>query len=198
MIALTVHEVSHGFCAYLFGDPTAKSSGRLSLNPIRHLDPIGTLALLVLGYGWAKPVPVNPYYFKNRRLGMAAVSFSGPFSNILLGILYALILRFSLPALSAGQGEWTAYIYMFLLVGISLNAALAVFNLLPVPPLDGSKILMSVLPDRERVIFNSFDRYGILVLMFFSFMGLLDRPLGFLIGKMIWMIEAVAFLGAGI
>lgn len=192
LIALTVHEVSHGYVAYRFGDPTAKESGRLSLNPIRHLDPLGSLALLVLGYGWAKPVPVNPYYFKNRRLGMAAVSFAGPFSNILLGIVFALVLRFAGGSL---YGVFGGYLYLFLIVGLSLNVGLAVFNLLPVPPLDGSKLLMSALPASARVAMSGFERYGIFVLLLLSFTGLLDRPLSFLMGLVLNFIMFIASLG---
>ena len=144
LMSLTVHEVSHGYAAYKLGDPTAKNAGRLSLNPLKHLDPIGALMLFIFGFGWAKPVPVNPYYFEgDRRKGMMEVSFAGPASNLLLA--FVLIAIYTI-------GHFGTLDYAYSMTGlilyraITLNIYLAVFNLIPIPPLDGSKILAGVLP----------------------------------------------------
>ena len=143
LVSLTIHEFSHGWAAHLFGDDTAKVSGRLTLNPLVHIDPFGFILLLVAGFGWAKPVPVNPANFRRRRLGEAIVSLSGPLAN-LAGVIVGIIL-FKLLAPFLGEANLLInFLFMFILI----NAVLMVFNLIPIPPLDGSHILFSVLPDR--------------------------------------------------
>ncbi|MFA5561783.1 MAG: site-2 protease family protein [Eubacteriales bacterium] len=153
LIALTVHEVSHGYAAYRLGDPTARSLGRLSLNPLRHLDIVGTLCMLFLGFGWAKPVPINPRNFKNPRVDMAKTAFAGPLSNILLAffsIPFYLLLLSLVPQLrGAGVvGLFAEYFGLFLFYFQLLNLSLALFNLLPVPPFDGSRIFYLLLPKK--------------------------------------------------
>ncbi len=139
LIALPVHEFSHGFIAKSFGDPTAENEGRLTLNPVAHFDPFGVMMLLFGPFGWAKPVPVNPMYFKNPRQGMALVAAAGPLSNIILAALTGLIFRFFVDVNS--DSAVSVFLYVFFII----NIGVAVFNLLPVYPLDGSRILMAFL-----------------------------------------------------
>ena len=167
LLAIIFHEISHGYVAYLLGDRTAKNSGRLSLNPIQHMDPLGLLCMIIFGFGWAKPVPVNPYFFKNRKLGMALVSIAGPVSNLLMAVLsMSVILAVSLFDIESRilLGVLNVVLEFFLVFAI-LNIGLAVFNLIPVPPLDGSKILFSLLPRRAYGFILKYERYGMLILL---------------------------------
>lgn len=159
LMSITVHELAHGYVAYRLGDPTAKNQGRLTLNPIKHLDPIGALLLFVVGFGWAKPVPVNPYYFNgDRNKGMMKVSVAGPAANLLLAFLMVVFLQIGL----GGQSYTLTY---FFAQGILLNIYLAVFNLIPIPPLDGSKILAGFLPPKTAYQYlNTIERYGFIIL----------------------------------
>ena len=159
LVAITIHELAHGYAAYKLGDPTAKSQGRLTLNPLAHLDPIGALLMLVVGFGWAKPVPVNPFYFKgDRQKGMMIVSFAGPLANLLLAVVLAAVLNLTF------NGQYTL-LTNILLQGMSLNVMLAVFNLIPIPPLDGSKILAGLLPkDISYRYMRVLDQYGFIIL----------------------------------
>ncbi len=141
--ALTIHEYAHAWAASAMGDQTAKNSGRLSLNPLVHMELFGTLMLLVAGFGWGKPVPVNPYNLKYRRWGEALVSLAGPISNFLSVIAFVLIFRLVSP-----HFEPTNMLNIFLLYLIMVNVILGVFNLIPIPPLDGSKVLFAILPDK--------------------------------------------------
>lgn len=150
LIALTVHEYSHAAAAAALGDPTAERQGRLTLNPLAHLDPVGFLMLLVAGFGYARPVPYNPAYLRNRNSGSVLIGLAGPASNILLAIVSAFVLKAAYPAL----GEHNLLV-QFLLFTAIINVNLAIFNLLPIPPLDGSKILLAVLsaPRHARLRF---------------------------------------------
>ncbi|MBZ4652674.1 MAG: peptidase [Peptococcaceae bacterium] len=157
LIAVTIHEYAHGRMAALLGDPTPRQQGRLTLNPIPHLDPLGALLLLVAGFGWAKPVEVNPYYFRgNRQRGMMLVALAGPLSNLLVallgGILYNLFDKYT-------------YLAAFSLALTSINVYLALFNLIPVPPLDGSKIVFGILPRHLHGFLYQLEAYGPLLLM---------------------------------
>ena len=167
LLAIIFHEISHGYVAYLLGDRTAKNSGRLTLNPIQHMDPPGLLCMIIFGFGWAKPVPVNPYFFKNRKLGMALVAIAGPVSNLFMAVLsMSVILAISLFEIENQALIGALNVVMqFLLVFAILNIGLAVFNLIPVPPLDGSKILFSLLPRRAYGFILKYERYGMLLLL---------------------------------
>jgi Zn-dependent protease len=173
LLALTVHEFSHGYVALMMGDPTAKNNGRLTLNPVAHIDPFGFLMLIFAGFGWAKPVPVNPMYFSDRRRGTLLVSLAGPASNIVMAIaltvLLGLIIRF------AGNISFT--IQQLFLSAISINLVLAVFNLFPIPPLDGSKIVMSLFPSRFEQTFHEMERYSMILLILLLFLGVIRRVL---------------------
>lgn len=162
LIGLTLHEFAHGYAAYLLGDPTAKNMGRLTLNPIRHLDPLGAFFLLVFHFGWAKPVPVNPMYLKgDKQRGMLLVSLAGPVTNLLLAIATAVIWKFIEPR---GLIMESILFYLF-----SINIILAVFNVIPVPPLDGSKILAGILPRKYMHVVFNLEKYGYLILIFLMF-----------------------------
>ncbi len=161
LLALTVHEYSHGLMAYRLGDPTAKYAGRLTFNPISHLDPIGTIMLFLVGFGWAKPVPVDPRHFANPKRDMLWVALAGPASNMVLAFLSGLVIRFinaqPEPVLSGAVG---GYIGILLVRSLQINLALAVFNLLPIPPLDGSKVLYGLLPPQYEHVAYNLERYG--------------------------------------
>src|SRR5690554_5121297 len=173
LIAITFHEVAHGWVAYKLGDHTAKNMGRLTLNPIPHIDPIGALMLLIARFGWAKPVPVNPLFFRgDRRRGMVLVSLAGPLTNFILAFFVAFliyIVLYFLPVLKI-----TAYVLQFLLVLLIYNVYLGMFNLLPVPPLDGSKILANLLHPRHTGFFLQLEQYGFLILLLLIFTGALQ------------------------
>ena len=175
LIALTFHEVAHGYVAYKCGDPTAKYMGRLTLNPIKHLDPIGTLLMLLVGYGWAKPVPVNSRYFKDPRKGMALTALAGPLTNFLLGFLgiafYWVVLFFSPESMFLGEGSslMTALLLFLQYFGL-LNLTFAVFNMIPLPPFDGSRIFLVFLPPKYYFGIMKYERYILLaVLLLMSF-----------------------------
>ena len=174
-VILPVHEYAHAWAAARLGDRTALQRGRLSFDPMRHLDPMGALCLVLFGFGWAKPVPVNPWYFKNRKTGMALTALAGPVSNLLMAFLGALLYNVLAMVLPAGN-YWLA-VYYFFYYYISINISLAVFNLLPIPPLDGSRIFAVVLPDRWNDTLARYERYIFPVMAVLLFSGLLDGVL---------------------
>ena len=170
LLSLSLHETAHGFAAYKLGDPTAKNMGRLTLNPIKHLDPIGFLCMILAGFGWAKPVPVNSRNFKKPRRDIALTSIAGPLSNLILAFIFVIIFRFTEEPLARMiyssnmiAGRFSArlayYTYVLLYIAIQLNINLAVFNLLPIPPLDGSKLLYMFLPPKVYFKIAPYERY---------------------------------------
>ena len=167
IMSVVVHEVSHGFAASYLGDPTARLSGRLTLNPLPHIDPVGSVLVpLILFFtnagimlGWAKPVPVNPYNLRGK-YGEAIVAVAGPLSNIAIAVLFGLLIRFGGDALSA------SFLQMAVAV-VVINIVLALFNLVPIPPLDGSKILFAFLPYHLQEIRESLERYGFFIVLIF-------------------------------
>lgn len=175
-LCLTVHETCHGLAAYVLGDPTAKSMHRLSLNPLRHIDWLGLAMMFVAGFGWAKPVPVNPGYFKKPKQGMALTALAGPVSNLALAILTLGAFRIIYSYVPYFPGiNW---ILNFLIETSMLTVGLGVFNLIPIPPLDGSKVLAMFLPNSAYGQLMRYERYGILVLLALSWLGLGGNFLG--------------------
>lgn len=170
-LCLTIHETCHGLVAYALGDPTAKRAHRLSLNPLRHIDWLGLIMMVVAGFGWAKPVPVNPNYFKKPKQGMAVTALAGPVSNLLLAILLLLIAR-GVYIRAALTGSFSATWFAFLLDTASLSVGLGLFNLVPIPPLDGSKVLAVLLPDRAYDWLMHYERFGMLVLVMVISVGI--------------------------
>jgi len=173
LYSVIAHEVAHGWVAYLFGDDTAMRSGRLSLNPVSHLDPIGTIALFIIGFGWAKPVPVDFSRLKNFRLGLICVSLAGCLTNIIIATIALFLLR--LGAISSNP------VAVFLLSLVArINIILGTINLIPIPPLDGSKILMGCLPRAGQIALVKFEKYGLILLMILLFMGFLNPVIMFM------------------
>jgi len=171
LLCLTVHEVSHGLAALALGDPTAKSQHRLSLNPLRHIDWLGLAMMFVAGFGWAKAVPVNPRYFKNPKQGMAISALAGPVSNFILAV--AAIAISKVVYLYAPYAAWMDVIFGFCLYTVApLSVGLGLFNLIPIPPLDGSKVAAVLLPDRIYFRLMRYERYGILLLLVLSWLGI--------------------------
>ncbi|MDQ0271763.1 site-2 protease family protein [Cytobacillus purgationiresistens] len=163
MIAFTVHELAHAFVAYKFGDPTAKNQGRLTLNPLQHLDPIGTILIFIAGFGWARPVPVNRFFFKRPKLAGVCVSLAGPVSNLILAII---ALFFWYAMLGFGYANaLPGFIPEFLSIFIWLNLVLFVFNLLPLPPLDGYRIIEDLAPAQIRAKMTQFEVYGSVIFL---------------------------------
>lgn len=167
LYSVILHEISHGFVAYLFGDDTAKRTGRLSLNPLVHLDPMGTLALFLVGFGWAKPVPVNYSNLKNFRVGLVCVSLAGCVTNIIIAIIAILLLQFKFI---------TAFpmVAIVLIVLAKINIILGAFNMIPIPPLDGSRILLGVLPRQAQILLIKIEPYGLPILFVLLFTKVLD------------------------
>jgi len=184
LMAITFHEVAHGYVANWLGDPTARLAGRLTLNPIRHLDVLGVLAfVLTRMIGWAKPVPVDPRYFRNPRRGMMLVALAGPVMNFLLAVAFALAIRLLEWSAADVVSGTLAYRVLEPVVymcgaGVSVNLALGIFNLLPVPPLDGSNILAFFLPARAAWRYMSFGRWGFFLLLLLAVTGLLGAVIG--------------------
>ncbi|HEY5674582.1 MAG TPA: site-2 protease family protein [Malonomonas sp.] len=175
LLAVILHEVAHGYVAEKFGDPTARLLGRLTLNPLRHLDPIGTLAVFIFGFGWARPVPVNAGNFRRPRRDMIWVALAGPVTNLLLALASALLLKgLSLLEMSGvGTSEYFIQIVkpLRMMAGFSLyiNVLLGVFNLVPLPPLDGGRILTGVLPERQATLINRLEPFGFVLILFLVF-----------------------------
>ena len=182
LICIAVHETCHGLCACWLGDDTAKRMGRLSLNPLRHVDLVGLAMMVLVRFGWAKPVPINMQKFRNPKFGMAITALAGPVSNVLLMLLAAVVRVVLLAFFPQPNGKTAEYSLLFLEYIIILNAGLAVFNLFPIPPLDGSKVLFALLPAKLYKGLMRCERYGMILLMVLLLTNFLDTPL-------IWMRE---------
>ena len=182
LIAIPFHESAHALASHLLGDNTAVRAGRLSLNPMRHFDPLGALCMLVGGVGWAKPVSINPYNYKNPKVGMALSAAAGPASNFLLAWVSMILYKLCWYS-GAGQAV-PAPLSMFLYYMVAMNLSLGVFNLLPVPPFDGSRIALLFLPQRLYFKAMKYERYIMLAVLALVFLGLLNTPLSMLVNAM--------------
>lgn len=200
LFALTIHEYAHAWVADFMGDPTARYAGRLSLNPLRHLDPIGTLMIFLVYIGWAKPVPINQFNLRDPKRDMIWISLAGPGANILGGLGCGLLLRLMIHL---GFG-YHGVLFQMILFGLFINLALAFFNLIPIPPLDGSKILMGLLPREEEWRYGAFERYGFIILIGLVLLGrvfnfpvlwFILRPFVKYLGWLFSGLDPTAFIG---
>ena len=164
LICITLHELAHGYVAYRLGDDTAKRAGRLTLNPLRHIDIMGLLMMIVFKFGWAKPVPVNMWKFKNPKKGMAITAAAGPIANLLIALVFLFLYGF-LFALLHRPGRSLNWLLEMLYITAYLSIALAIFNIIPIPPLDGSKVLFSCISDRSYTKLMYYERYGMIILL---------------------------------
>ncbi len=179
LLCITFHELSHGFAAYRLGDPTAKNAGRLTLNPIKHIDVMGLIMMIVVKVGWAKPVPVDMRYFKRPKRDMAITALAGPVSNFLLALAALLICSL---LYNFGRVTHASLIALCFFSNVAiLSVGLGLFNLIPISPLDGSKVLFSVLPDRAYYTILRYEKYVMGLLILLTFVGVFDKPLSFLI-----------------
>ena len=185
-LCLTVHEVSHGLAAYAMGDPTARRMQRLSLNPLHHIDWLGLGCMVFCGFGWAKPVPVDARYFKNPKRGMALCALAGPVSNLILATLLLLIARW-------GEAAGAAGVSGFVFTTAYLSIGLGIFNMIPLPPLDGSKVLAALLPDRIYAAWMRYERIGMLVVFALVMMGVGDGLLTRLIQTVYFYLTVLIF-----
>lgn len=204
LIALTVHEVAHGWMAFKLGDPTARNLGRLTLNPLKHIDPIGTLCMILFHFGWARPVPINSRYFRKPRRDMALTAAAGPASNFIMAfigilirqILYALFNAF--PAHSSFTGYIQYAAIMLVTYFHILNLSLGLFNLIPIPPLDGSRIFLTFLPAKYYFGIMKYERYIQLALMLMLWTGILTLPLSTVVSwisdGMLWIVSLLPFI----
>lgn len=174
LVSFPIHESAHALTAYWLGDDTAKNRGRISLNPVKHLDLFGTILMLFAGFGWAKPVPINPNNFKKRKLGMALSSLAGPVSNLILAYASIILCKIAVYL------SWADELSQIFLMSAFLNIGLAVFNLIPIPPLDGSRILTLIFPEKIYFKIMKYENIIFIVLFIIIYLGILDTPLSFL------------------
>jgi len=178
LLAITGHEFAHGYVSFKMGDPTPKQDGRLSLNPLHHLDPMGTLCLIVFRFGWAKPVRINSWYYKNRKKGVVCTALAGPAANFVMAFMAVIAMGIIYKTTGGYAGNVLVYLYNFFNYLALLNIGLGVFNLIPVPPLDGSKALGILMYNDENYLEQHASRYGYIVLLILAVTGILSIPIG--------------------
>ena len=202
LLIIPVHEAAHAFVSYKLGDPTAKNYGRLTLNPLAHFDPFGALAMILAGIGWAKPVPTDVRRFRHPKRDMAISAAAGPISNLLMAYLGMTLYKLAYYRLPVNSGQ---LVMLFLSIFISLNISLAVFNLLPIPPFDGSRIFLAFLPTRLYFKAMQYERYIMMAVLLLVLIGALDTPLYYLnqgAQRVLWAatgyIEPLLGIGSGV
>jgi Zn-dependent protease len=179
LLALTIHEFAHGWLANRLGDPTARLQGRLTLNPLAHLDPIGTIAIILIHFGWAKPVPVDSRYLKQPRRDMMMIAAAGPVSNLLLAAASAFFLRVFPWTMAPRELLWLVVpVQLMLFISVNVNVLLTVFNLLPIPPLDGSRVVSGLLPLRHAIRYSRLEPYGFLIIFLLFYTGIMNPIFG--------------------
>lgn len=197
LLCITLHELAHGYVAYRLGDDTAKRAGRLTLNPLKHIDIMGLIMMVVLKFGWAKPVPVNMYKFKNPKRGMAVTALAGPMSNLLIAVVFMLI--YGAAYVPLGRSSVGIYFLQMIQLTAVLSIGLAIFNLLPVPPLDGSKVLFSLLKDEDYYKLMHYERYGGIIMLILVATGVLGKPLDYAIDAVYsWLVPLAQLACDGI
>jgi Zn-dependent protease len=191
LICITLHELSHGAVAYMLGDNTAKNAGRLTLNPIRHIDWWGLVMMVLFRFGWAKPVPVNMYNFKNPKKGMAITALAGPVSNLIIAVVFLFLYGLLFTPLNAGGSALGDAVSQMIVTTAYMSIALAVFNFTPISPLDGSKVLFSVLSDEAYDKLMRYERYGMILLIVLvasgAFSGVLSTVTGWVYDKLFFI-----------
>jgi len=193
LVCITLHELAHGFVAYLMGDTTAKDAGRLTLNPIKHIDIMGLIMMIVFRFGWAKPVPVNSSNFRNRRAGIVTVSLAGPLSNFVTGLICC-ILFYMISFFTQGESALSRFALTILIQSVYMNVGLMIFNLIPIPPLDGSKILLEFLPYRWQYKIYAYERYFGLILILLVYAGSMTPVLSFFQSYVLMFYEFISSL----
>lgn len=196
MIALPFHECAHGYVAYRLGDPTAKNMGRLTLNPLKHIDIMGAISMVFLGIGWAKPVQINPNNFKNPKAGMAISSAAGPLSNLLLAYIFTVLYKAVYVFANAASGSLnTVFTFILMLLSslITVNITLTVFNLIPIPPFDGSRIINYFLPEHLYFKIMEYENYIMIAVFILVFSGALSKPLYYLDNLVLQLLDKLTF-----
>lgn len=195
---LPIHEFAHAFVAHKLGDDTARLSGRMTTNPLAHIDPIGALMIILAGFGYAKAVPVNIRNFKKRKPYMALTALAGPVSNIIMAFIFMFIGLILQMKVGVSQGSFVYYIVVFMITAAQINISLAVFNLLPIPPLDGSRIFSLIIPDKYYYTIMQYERYIVYAVLALVFFGILDGPINLLSDLLFDLIFNIASLPLGI
>lgn len=190
LTCIPVHEAAHAYVSWKLGDPTAKNLGRMTLNPLVHLDPMGSVLMILTGFGWAKPVPIVARNFTNIKKGMAISALAGPVANVLLALLLTNVYKLLYVFVGVSSNAM-ATVLNILYIMIQLNCGLAVFNLIPIPPLDGSRLVTALLPSRIYFKVMQYERYIMIGLFVLLFTGILNRPIGFLRSALLTALDAV-------
>ena len=191
LLCITFHETCHGFVASKLGDPTAKQLGRLTLNPLKHVDTVGLIMMAVFKFGWAKAVPVDMRRFKNPKYGMAITALAGPLSNLLLAFAAIFLYHCTAVLFFCVRWNWLQYIALFFDYTAVLSVGLAIFNLIPIPPLDGSKILGALLSDKAYFKLMRYERFGMILLMIVLYSKVLNTPLTY---ARTWVLDILEYL----